>query len=206
MRWGAPHEEGDSKHMIFSFYNQIIPKRAPPPGQPITQLSVRTIDVSSGWLVSVDDWNTPFPTIAPYAEWKGDKNRASWVPDAYMAHVLQAYTAKSTAVAITSPACRNDGCVPRSAGPGTTIPVVVEVSGPAPAHVELWDGDKALFKISKPPYVFTVTRLAPAVHALIAHAVYADGKRALSKPSSVIVDRSGSACQRPAMPAPDAGM
>lgn len=217
MRWNAQHVQGDSRHLMFAFYNQIIPKRAPPHGAPITQLAPITLRQEDGWLLSTDDWDRPFPTIAPYASWPGDKTKASWFSDSYMAHVARAYTAgnmgtglsvagrTSTApVEIVEPACTVEACVPRSAGTRSLVlheVNVTAVNNELPTSVELWDGDKRLFTVPGPPYRVQITDWPPGVHSIIALATYPSGLKALSRPRTVVVNPPGTStanCMRDA--------
>jgi hypothetical protein len=197
MRWGKFHEVGDSKQIQVPFFHQVIALRAPKPGQPVTELRSVKLSPESGWLVGVDDWDTPYPQVASWKDWKGDRARASWMPDAFTAHVLRAYAAKSP-LRLTDPPCKGDLCVPRSVGVKSEVPVALEVSGEAPVKVDLWDGDRKLFPLPGPPYAVRVTDLTPGVHAFYAEATYADGRKAVSNPRSVIVNKPGSTCNRPA--------
>jgi hypothetical protein len=192
---------GDSRHLIFPFYHQIIAKRTPPPGMPVTALAPKPLRREDGWLLSPDDWDTPYPTIAPFAEYKGDPTKAGWLPDAYTAYTARAYTAGSgpttpgrTAgppVVITQPPCAGDSCTPRSAGVKSLVLFEVQVMGEAPASVDLWDGDRRLFAVPGPPFRVNVTDWPPGVHAIHALAIYAGGKKAVSAPRTVVVTRPG---------------
>jgi hypothetical protein len=210
MRWNLKHEVGDSRHLMFPFYHQIIEHRAPKPGTPITSLTPTKLRREDGWLLSPDDWDTPYPTIAPYADYKGDKTKAGWLPDAFTAHVARAYTAGGgripgrtdrSPLVLTEPPCAADSCTPRSAGIKSRVLVAAEYRGAEqPAKVELWDGDKRLFDIPGPPYRVEVTDWTPGVHALIALAIMPNGSKAVSLPRAVVVNRPGMSGAQCVMP------
>jgi hypothetical protein len=201
MRWGRQHEQGDSRHLMLPFYHQIIARRAPRPGTAINGLVVTTLKREDGWLMSPDDWHTPYPTIAPYADYKGDKGKASWLPDSYMAHVARAYGAGSgpaqlgrtmgPPLELTQPPCAGEACTPRSAGVRSRVLYEVAFTGEAPRTIELWDGDRPLFAVAGPPYRVEIVDWQPGVHAIYALGTYADGRKAVSKPRTVVVNRPG---------------
>jgi hypothetical protein len=166
-----------------------------------TQLTQIVIKRESGWLMSPDDWDSPFPTIAPYADYKGDKGKASWLPDAYMAYVARAYGAGSgpsaightmdTPLVTVQPPCAGEACTPRSAGVKSPVLFEVTAMGEQPQTLELWDGDKRLFAVPGPPFRVSITDWTPGVHAIYGLGTYADGHKVVSKPRTVVVNRPG---------------
>lgn len=193
IRWGSPHENGDAAHVIYPYFHQMVNRRAPKVGQPITQTQLAAIPETEGWLVSADDWLTAYPSVAPYQAWPGDPKQASWTPDSYLAFIVRAFTAKDSPVAITTPACTADKCQPPLVASGDDYTVEVEAKGAAPQKVQLFDGDRPLATLTAAPYRFMLTGLDLGVHAFIAEATYADHK-AVSKPRSVVVARRKAVC------------
>ncbi|QDV52394.1 hypothetical protein [Gimesia fumaroli] len=67
------HETGDSRYLAIPFFNACLQMRLPEKvGEPL-----KTIDVSEGWLAPLNSEETP----VPFADYKGDKATAVWLPN-----------------------------------------------------------------------------------------------------------------------------
>lgn len=67
------HETGDSRYLAIPFFNACLQMRLPEKvGEPL-----KAVDVSQGWLAPLNSEETP----VPFAEYKGDKATAVWLPN-----------------------------------------------------------------------------------------------------------------------------
>jgi hypothetical protein len=191
IRWEAPHEWGDVNNLFFPWaYRIILARTRELTAVPTAPVAPVPATEAGGWLVDMPGWGAPFPQVAPFAAYAGDRTQAGWVADGFTAHVWRAYTTarSSTPVRITSPAPQCASCLPTVRRSGEAFTVEVAVSRPA-ATVELWDGDRTLAALPGPPYRLGGLALPPGVHALIAVATFADGQKFASKPSAVVSTR-----------------
>jgi hypothetical protein len=103
--WGAPHDMEFNQGIAAAFYwiGEVVRLRYPmdvapslTPGQPVM---LKTLDVATGWMGDTtqfaDDYTTPattspFVTIAPVANYRGDPQLASWLPSQDAAFVYRA--------------------------------------------------------------------------------------------------------------------
>jgi hypothetical protein len=205
VQWDAKHDIGLSPNIVIPLWWQALARRYPFGKAPAKgPVPLQAIPEEAGWLGSTDGWTADgasltvpahtVPTIAPFAAFTGDKRKAVWLLDSYVAHVWQAYEATDDTIRITTP--------PRmykDAGgtglaliePGGKLDVAVE-SGETPSPVkklQLYDGDLALASADGAKSTFAAIGFAPGVHALIAVATLADGNVLTSRPTVVLAIR-----------------
>jgi hypothetical protein len=85
------HQDGHSANFIMKFYYNMIEQRTPPNLFPLAHvLPLTTFPETSGWLGDNSTWKNAIMTIADYASYTGDKQAASWMPDADSAFLWRA--------------------------------------------------------------------------------------------------------------------
>ncbi len=184
VQWGRRHEFGRANNLVLPWFDRVIAHRLPQSVPAGTGVTLREYLESSGWLGSTADW----ATIAPYADYSGDRALACWLPDAYVAHVWQAFVVRAPQVRIEEPAGLGDGAplvVHRS---GEPIAIRLKLNDPqAVARVEIYRGDQRWLAAEGPATELEGPPLPPGIHALIAVAVRTDGTRHLSPPNAILV-------------------
>jgi hypothetical protein len=197
IQWGAVHEFGLAGNIILPMWWRSLINRYPADLVPgAAPVALKDVPEENGWLGSAADW-TPappdlkvpaftVPEIAPFASFTGDKSKAVWLLDSYMAHVWQAYLATDDAIHISAPPRMPDGIALLEMG--AKLSVIVE-SGDTPSPItklDLYDGDQKLATATEGAHTFDGVTLGPGVHALIGVATMQNGKLLTSRPTVVM--------------------
>ncbi len=83
LMWKVDHKCDRCGDLAWPFLDAVIRMRLPSaPGQPLLPLTEQ-----SGWLGNISDWNT----IAPYAQYSGDKRAAAWFPNEMLAQLWRGF-------------------------------------------------------------------------------------------------------------------
>jgi pimeloyl-ACP methyl ester carboxylesterase len=191
VQWGRRHEFGLANNLVVPFFADAIRLRYPKDATPLNG-PVKLLDVEekSGHLADVSSWSTPFPTIAPYAEFKGNPADACWFPSADVAAIWRAFVAKEPKVAITSPLHFSDGkpFVPVPAGQPLDVAFTLP-AGVEPKEIQLFEGAQLLATTTDRNAPIRIDNLPPGIHPLILVVTLADGTRLTSRPVVVIAPR-----------------
>jgi hypothetical protein len=205
VQWGAQHEIGLAPNIIMPMWWQAIARRYAPEQDPAAgPVTLAAVDEASGWLGAAD-WvangagldlptSPKAPEIAPYALFAGDRQKAVWLLDSYVAHVWRAYEALDDTIHITEPPRMFKGAGDSGLTliePGAKLPVKVEVGQTAAqvSSLDLFDGDLKLASAKAPDYRFDDLQLAVGLHTLIAVATLVDGVVQTSRPTVVLAIR-----------------
>lgn len=98
------HEDGATWQIFTRFWDRCIEMRLPEkPGPADKPVKLRDIPEKDGWLVDPTSWGSGLTNIAPYADYKGDKAAAGWVPDADIAQLYQAVATYDNPMVLSSP-------------------------------------------------------------------------------------------------------
>jgi len=198
IQWGAKHEFGLAGNIIVPMWWRSLIQRYPAglmPGD--APVALRAVPEESGWLGSAAEWvpSPPdltiephtVPEIAPFAQFSGDKSKAVWLLDSYMAHVWRAYQATDDTVHITYPPRMGEGGLALIESGGKLAVSVETGETPSPvSQLELYDGDLKLDFATQGQHEFQGVTLAPGVHALIAVVTMQNGKLLTSRPTVVM--------------------
>lgn len=192
-------------HGIYSKFNFFMayldrciairmPDEMPAPGQPV---ELKPLTLGQGWAGdynAVGEWNA----IAPYAEAKG-MIEPVWLPDEYAAWMWRAYHSAKPDIALSSPVLEYQKRDGKWGGPqcGLGYGGVLKADG---AHkfaaelkgqyvkVEFHDGPKVVATAEAAPWQAEGVKLQRGLRVLFAVGVRADGTRAASRASFVIVE------------------
>lgn len=186
VQWRRRHEFGQANNLLFVLFDHVQPLRYPDSLDPAKgPIKLNPCKLEAGWLGDPATWDQPEPTIAAYDRYKGDKSKACWFPDSYVAHTWQAFVIKEPQVKLKSPPGLGDGQPFGVLEAGKPIEVKATVAKDLLVKkLELFDGDKSIGTISEGS---AEVKLAKGIHALIVVATLKDGSRRLSRPSTVVV-------------------
>ena len=180
VQWGRRHEFAQANNLVIPWFDAAIRARVGAPGEPL-----RPIAEEDGWLGAVTGWREGQATVARFADFPGEKERACWFPDEATARSWQAFVKHEPALRIETPAGLGDGQPFASHRAGQ--PITVEVAGdPAVAgSIEVHGGSGRLGELAggKLEVVFD----KPGIHVLILRATSADGEPLSSRPHVLIV-------------------
>jgi hypothetical protein len=132
IQWGAGHFAGTGFVMHAAFLGEVMAIRMPKNWDPNSGPPKLT-DMEreeAGWLGDVASWDTAYPTVAPFKDFKGDRLKAHWLPGPYSAAVWRAYVVKEPDVSIIPP-------------DGDKNEFAITAAG-NPSKVEFYDGDNLL--------------------------------------------------------------
>jgi pimeloyl-ACP methyl ester carboxylesterase len=104
--WGAQHEEGSAERVFAPFFAEMIAARYPIGASPLAaDVPLIALDEAAGWLADHSDTsvNANLPLIARFADYKGDKQAASWLPSEALANLWRGFVTK-TPITLSSPA------------------------------------------------------------------------------------------------------
>ncbi len=170
--WGPGHETFNNGAMLFPFWRAVMAKRLPAaPAQGPVEL--RPVTVEEGWLADPGNWGVQedgklveqnaaaahFTPAVPYAEYKGDKSAAVWLPDAYTAAVWRAFCERPRGVKLAV------------SGSGAAITLAVESERAEPIEsAQFFDGDRLLGEAESAPFEWKSDRLGDrrGVHSVFA--------------------------------------
>ncbi|HYE19766.1 MAG TPA: hypothetical protein VEA69_15050 [Tepidisphaeraceae bacterium] len=191
VQWGRKHEFALANNMSFVLFDDAIRLRLP--NVPVRDGPTPLAEVSpeAGWLGDVTAWGKDgrVPAIAPSADFKREKDKACWFPTGRSAAVWRAFVAGANDVTIADPPGLGDKqpFVPQSATKAVAVKVGV-ADGLKPAKLELWDADVKVAEKATGPWEFSVP-LEAGIHSLIAIVETAGGRRTVSRPHTIVVER-----------------
>jgi len=102
LQHGCAHDFGNSATLMVAWIagvaEQRLPKETPADGK------MKLIDIKqeAGWLGDRSTVDGNFATIAPYADYKGDKAKATWFPNEAVATVWRAYQSNKSPIMLTA--------------------------------------------------------------------------------------------------------
>ncbi len=193
-QWGRGHEYARANNLVLPYFDRAVRQRLPRAGSSDGDSKLVNLDEAKGWLGDVDSWQAPLATIGSFADYAGDKTKAAWLPDRYLAFCWRAFVAHKPALKITSPSGMGDGAAfdPFAADAPLAVTIDCQAAGDTVAAVELFDGDVPLGKAAvenggKIPVNITIAKLERGLKALHAMGYDAAGKPVATSTLSTIV-------------------
>lgn len=186
VNWGLRHDYANANDLVWPFFDQVIRYRLPKDQMalngPVKLLDYREED---GWLGDISTWDSSFATINSYKDYKGDRTKAAWFPNEYVARTWQGFVSRRPTLAIQEPVSKPEEKTTLFAK--TQFPIITSSSIPLKAkRVDYFDGCHPLTRKIIAANKVVVRGVEPGVRALIAVSAVGD-KNIISKPVAVIV-------------------
>jgi dienelactone hydrolase len=184
VQWNRRHEFGQANNLAFVVLDEVISRRLPRDPGPLHEIPLK-----DGWLGDVSGWGKDGqrPAVAAWADYKGERDQACWLPSRRSAFVWRAFVSGTRDVTFSSPPGLGDKQPFAVLPAGKTADVKLSLSDKLkPAKVELWDGDELLASKNKGPWTFAV-KLKPGIHSLYAVVSQDGAAERSSRPHTVVV-------------------
>lgn len=196
--WECAHDFGPSATFFVPWTKAIAELRVPKDWDPLQgPARLKDLRLEDGWLGDCTTWDTTWPEIAPYGEFKGDKSKAVWLPNRAMAYLWRAFQSKQSPVELNAVAVPEKVQIWRyhpkrgqsmMVDPGLDITLGVTVpEGVDVRKVLYYDGDSLLGESTAAPWTAAWKAPPAGPHALLATWKTADGKPGATTPALVIV-------------------
>jgi len=181
--WGKSHSVGNSLTLFASWFKAIDAIRLSEDGQ-----ILETTEAQS-WLGSREDWDSAYPTIAPYADYTGDKKTAVWLPNRAFAYTWRAYQSQSPfQLSISEPKPLKDkgpgNKLEIRIRPGQTISLGIKGGGEL-QQVRYFLDDQLIAESSESPWNSNWTAEA-GTHAIHAQWTLKDGSVGVTRPALIV--------------------
>jgi len=190
VQWSQKHEFHHAGNVIMPFFDAAIrerlPKDPPPQGEPPKLLPYPQ---EKSWLGAKEQWGEAPATIAPSSKAKGlDPKASCWFPDSYNAHVWQAFVIKTPKIKIVDPPGLGGGQKLIIHPENKPLQIETAISSDVDIdHIEIFLGDKPATTEKMNEYTFTLEKLPPGIHAVIAKGTNDKGQTYLSRPHTLLV-------------------
>lgn len=189
-QWGRGHEWGQANNLLWPLFDEVIRQRCPAVTPADGAVKLLRYDPARVWLADPATWKTRAATIAAAEKYAGAKSAACWLPGEDVARVWQAFVVEKPVVRITAPLPQGDKMPLAVFAPGTEVVVQIECAAAFAAEkVILFDRATRLAEsaVAERKCELRIGGLAPGFHTLIAHAVLADGRTEISRPTTILV-------------------
>jgi hypothetical protein len=197
LQWGVGHDFANANALLLPFFDAVIPLRLPADANAVSgPVKLKDLNVEDGWLGDRSTWEGNFATIASWADYKGDKSTAVWLPNSYVASVWRAFVSKDAPVRIDAATVDGSSKFPESGKRGIIVPsgttIVFEAAvkdGFAVKEITFFDGDKPLGKATSAPWRVEWKNPPAGARAVYAQWETPDGSRGVSNPGLVVVKK-----------------
>lgn len=194
VQWGCAHDFGNSATLFVSWMQVIAELRLPKESSADGITKLRDLKEDDGWLGDRATTDGTFAIIAPFAEYKGDKQKAAWFPNKSVATIWRAYQTKESPVMLRAAAgdAKLADFSPKKSfdlmvNPGLDVVLSVAVKdGFSIKKVTFHEGDRLLGETT-PGGEFKWTAPAKGCHPVYAQWETADGKTGVSNPALITV-------------------
>jgi hypothetical protein len=186
VNWGLRHEYANANDLVWPFFDQVIRYRLGKDQKALYGLvKLRDYREEDGWLGDISTWDSTFATISSYKDYKGDRSKAAWFPNEYVARVWQGFVSRRPTLTITEPVSKPEEKSPLIAR--TQFPIATTSSRPLKTRsVDYFDGCYPLSKKIITPNRSVIRGLESGVRVLIAISTVGESKT-VSKPVAVLV-------------------
>jgi WD40 repeat protein/dienelactone hydrolase len=189
VQWGRKHEFHRANNLVMPFFDAAIRTRYPADKTPATDpVELRPTPADSAWLGVKTEWGERPATIRAAANSGLDPATTCWFPDAYTAHVWQAFVTKKPQLRILDPPGLGDGqkLIIHTAGEKLEVKIAVS-EGIALERIAIQIGDRIATEADGSVREFAVKNLPVGIHSVIAVGAGLSGKRLLSEPHTILV-------------------
>jgi hypothetical protein len=175
--WGGGHGSTDNHVMYWPFVEAVLAVRYPRDASPLAgPVKLKPFTYDKGMLIGPVNWDDPGGEVAaPAAEYKGDIEKATWLPDARTVAVWRAYMVREPAAKVV-------------AAGGEDGRTSLKLDGaPADAkEAKFYDGEVLLGSAAAAPFALTTDKLAKGPHYVYAIVADEAGKQRYCRPITVV--------------------
>jgi hypothetical protein len=200
IQWGAAHDWHNADALLLPFLDAMFRARVPAEATAReAAVTLKPVKLEDGWLGDRASIESHFATIAPWAEYKGDKSAASWLPNRSIACIWRAFESKNPPVRIEAATADGKSRLPADkkremvveSGTMVTLEAAVEATARAEVKkVQFYSGDEALGEATQAPWKLAWKASVPGPHAVFAQWESASGKRGVSNPALIVVKKA----------------
>jgi len=199
LQWDCGHDYGNATALLLPYMAAIVDARLPKAATPYTEaVKLVPIKLEAGWLGDRTKRTAPLAGIAPYEEFKGEKDAAVWLPSKSVAYTWRSLVRQNPPVQLAIKTATGDIQLPaftpkakRTLLIPSSTPVIVSAeikSGAKVKQLDYYLGDTKLATV-KPEKAEWVWEKVPAgFHALHIEYQLEDGTTSVSNPALVIVN------------------
>ncbi len=198
LQWDCAHDYANANTLAMPLFAACVRARLPENASPVKgPVKLNALKLEDGWLGDRTTWETNYATIAKYADYRGDKDAASWLPDKYVACVWRSFVSKLPPVQIAaaakdggaklpdfSPKVKRTLIVPQ--GSAVTLGAAIK-AGTKVASLDYYEGDVLLGSVKPDRTEFIWENITAGPRAVYIEYTLADGKKGVSNPALVIV-------------------
>ena len=187
VNWGLRHEYANANDLVWPFFDQVIRYRLPRNQTSLTgPVKLRDYREEDGWLGDISTWDSASASISSYKDYKGDRSKAAWLPNRYVAHTWQAFVSRSSGLTIKQPISKPEEKT--SLIIGAKFPIVTTgLTSVENKRVEYFDGHNLLLSTTGDSQRVVINGLPTGVRSLIAVEKF-NNKQLVSKPVAVVVN------------------
>jgi hypothetical protein len=177
VQWGRKHEFHKANNLIMPFFDAAIRLRYPAD-------KLLPMPADSAWLGVKSEWGEHPATISV----TGDPSTICWFPDAYTAHVWQAFVIKNPKLRILDPPGLGGGqkLIIHKAGEPLTVKIAASKDITL-ERITIRLGDQVALESDGTTREFVLENLPAGIHSIIATGIGQDGTRSLSEPHTILV-------------------
>jgi hypothetical protein len=186
VQWATGHDWRDAGKFILPYFDREIHDRLPAGKTAVDEpVALRPESEELGWLGDRATWGDPLPLIAPWPRYRGDRAKAVWLPDAYVARLWRAFMTKDPLLTLAAAPAKDvvegkrAGELLVRAGGEITLEATMK-EGVKAVKVDFYDGD-LLLGWSMAPYRYTWKDVPAGAHGIIGIAALEGGGQASSK-------------------------
>lgn len=200
LAWGCAHDYGNANALGMPFLDAVVRARVPADAAADKgPVQLNELKEEDGWLGDRGTWETNLATIAPWAEYKGDKAAATWLPNRYLAYTWRAFVSQDAPVVLNAvtadgrmklPECGEK--VKRAMITDHGTEVVLDAAprtGTDLKRAVFYDGDVELGAAAQAPWKLSWKGAVSGPHAVYAQYELTDGRVGVSSPGLIVVKR-----------------
>jgi hypothetical protein len=195
LQWGAAHDWNNADGLVVPFLDDLFHLRVPAPGAPAGgRVELKALKPEDGWLGDRSTWDGNFAAVAPWADYRGDRAAAVWLPDRKLAFLWRSFVSKDPPVRIE--VSTSDGKAKLPAVPKRSMVVeagsalVLETAigeGTDVRKVTFYDGEATIGEAAGQPWKAAWEKPPSGPHGVFAMWEAHSGARGVSNPALVVV-------------------
>jgi len=193
--WRVYHRQHRSDSLIYPYFLELLNLRIPPDADyrkgPVR---LKTLAETSGWLGLTDTWETNFPEVVPFRQYRGKSENLVWLPSERIARLWQAFVSENPRTIIHFPMFEGTSTYggPQPHGWHNSFlaanePFELVASGPLgdDLSVEYYADLNRLKVLAGSDYRVRLEGLPPGLHSIYAITTFG-GRKEISRPVTIM--------------------